>query len=72
MEFHKLIESIVSSIVFSGIGMLMFAVAMWIVAKVLPFSLRKEIEDDQNTSLGIVLGAIIIGLSIILSSAIHG
>jgi hypothetical protein len=41
------------------------------VSKVLPFSIRKEIEEDQNTSLGIVLGSIIIGLSLILSAAIH-
>ena len=53
-----------------AIGMLMFALAMWIVGKVLPFSLRKEIEEDQNTSLGIVLGAIIIGLAMIISTAI--
>ena len=68
----KLISGILGSLIYSGIGMLMFAVAMWIVSKVLPFSIRKEIEEDQNTSLGIVLGAIILGLALILSSAIRG
>jgi putative membrane protein len=72
MKFEGFFVSIATSLVFSAIAMAMFAVAMWIVSKVLPFSLRKEIEEDQNTSLGIVLGAIIIGLSIILASAIHG
>ncbi|GAC1585679.1 MAG: hypothetical protein NVS3B20_27650 [Polyangiales bacterium] len=71
MKLDSILTAIVGSIVFSAIGMAMFALAMWIVSKVLPFSLRKEIEDDQNTSLGIVLGAIIIGLSLILSAAIH-
>ena len=37
-----------------------------------PFSIRKEIEDDQNTALGIVIGAVIIGLSLIISAAIQG
>ncbi len=68
----KLISGILGSLIYSGIGMLMFAVAMWIVSKVLPFSIRKEIEEDQNTSLGIVLGSIILGLALILSSAIRG
>lgn len=68
----KLIGGILGSLIYSGIGMLMFALAMWIVSKVLPFSLRKEIEEDQNTSLGIVLGSIILGLALILSSAIRG
>jgi len=71
MKIEAILNGIVGSLVYSAIGMLMFALAMFIVSKVLPFSLRKEIEEDQNTSLGIVLGAIIIGLSMILSAAIH-
>jgi putative membrane protein len=70
-DFNQILHAVVSSIIFSLIGMVMFALAMWIVSKVLPFSLRKEIEEDQNTSLGIVLGCLIIGLSLVLSSAIR-
>jgi uncharacterized membrane protein YjfL (UPF0719 family) len=70
-KLDAILNAILGSLIFSGIGMLMFALAMWIVSKVLPFSLRKEIEEDQNTSLGIVLGSIIIGLALILSTAIR-
>jgi uncharacterized membrane protein YjfL (UPF0719 family) len=70
-KLDAILNAILGSLIFSGIGMLMFALAMWIVSKVLPFSLRKEIEEDQNTSLGIVLGSIIIGLALILSNAIR-
>ena len=70
-KLDAILNAILGSLIFSGIGMLMFALAMWIVSKVLPFSLRKEIEEDQNTSLGIVLGSIIIGLAMILSTAIR-
>ena len=70
-KLDAILNAIIGSLIFSGIGMLMFALAMWIVSKVLPFSIRKEIEEDQNTSLGIVLGSIIIGLAMILSNAIR-
>ena len=40
--------------------------------KVAPFSVRKEIEEDQNTALGIIIGSMIIGLAIIIGAAIHG
>ncbi len=70
-KLEAILNAILGSLIFSGIGMVMFALAMWIVSKVLPFSLRKEIEEDQNTSLGIVLGSIIIGLALILSNAIR-
>jgi uncharacterized membrane protein YjfL (UPF0719 family) len=36
------------------------------------FHLHKEIEEDQNTALGIVIGSIMIGLALIISSAIQG
>lgn len=69
---EHLSQSLLSAILFSVIGIVVFAVAFFVVAKVVPFSIRKEIEEDQNTSLGIVLGAIIIGLSLIISAAVHG
>jgi len=67
-----LIKTAVASLVFALLGIVVFAIAFWIITKIVPFSIRKEIEDDQNTSLGIVIGAVIIGLSMIISAAIHG
>ena len=42
------------------------------INKVAPFSIRKEIEEDQNTALGIVIGSVIIGVAMIVSAALHG
>jgi uncharacterized membrane protein YjfL (UPF0719 family) len=66
------LHAIVSSVVFSIIGMLFFGIAFLIINKVAPFSIRKEIEDDQNTALGIVIGSVIIGVAMIVSAALHG
>lgn len=62
---------ILSTIVYSVIGLAMYLIAFWIICKVSPFSVRKEIEIDQNTSLGIIIGAVMLGLSIIIASAMH-
>jgi uncharacterized membrane protein YjfL (UPF0719 family) len=40
------------------------------MVRIVPFSVRKEIEEDQNTSLGIIMGSIIIGISIIIAAAV--
>ncbi len=72
MISSHLIEQLISSVVFAVLGLILFSVSFLIINAVLPFSLRKEIEDDQNTSLGIMIGAIIIGLSIIIAAAIRG
>lgn len=53
-------------------GLVVFGIAFWLITKLVPFSIRKEIEDDQNTALGIVIGAVILGLAIIIASTIHG
>jgi putative membrane protein len=62
---------IVDSIVYSILGSLILLLAFYAIEKLLPFSMRKEIADDQNVSLGIILGAFIIGLSMIIAAAIQ-
>jgi len=62
---------IISTIVYSIIGLVIYMIAFWLICKISPFSVRKEIEIDQNTSLGIIIGAVMIGLSIIIASSMH-
>jgi uncharacterized membrane protein YjfL (UPF0719 family) len=66
------VELAVVALVFTLIGVILFAACIWLIVKVAPFSIRKEIEEDQNTALGIIIGAIILGLALILAAAIHG
>jgi putative membrane protein len=61
---------LLSTLIYAIIGMLVFGLAFALFNKLMPFSVRKEIEEDQNTALGIVIGAFLIGLSIIIAAAI--
>jgi putative membrane protein len=72
LSLTTLVRGVVGSLVYSTVGLVMFAVAFMIINKVVPFSIRKEIEDDQNTSLGIVIAAVILGIAMIVSAAVHG
>ena len=67
----ELVRAILSSLIFVGIGVVVFLLAFLLITKIAPFSIRKEIEEDQNISLVIVIGAVLIGLSIIIAAAIH-
>ena len=53
-------------------GIIVFGAAFWLITKLVPFSMRKEIEEDQNTALAILVGAVLLGLAIIIASTIHG
>ena len=60
----------IATIVYSILGLVVFGVAFKIFVKLSPFSVRKEIEEDQNTALAIILGSVLIGLAIIIAAAI--
>ena len=72
MKIDNLGDAVVSSAVFAGIGLAVFGVAFWIMTKVAPFSVKKEIEEDQNVALAVIMAGVIIGVSLIISSAIAG
>jgi len=60
------------SILYSVIGIFVLMAFFWLVETILPFSMRKEIEEDHNTALGMILGAFIIAIAIIIGAAIRG
>jgi putative membrane protein len=66
------IRPIVDSVIYAVLGAGILVVTFKMITMLLPFSVKKEIEEDQNTALGIIIAAVIIGLSMIISSAIKG
>ncbi len=64
------IVQLILTLVYSTVGLAVFAAAFFIFEKITPFSIRKEIEEDQNTALAIIFGAVLIGLAIIIAAAI--
>ena len=63
---------VVDSLLYSVLGTVVLLGAFAFIERVLPFSLRKEVAEDHNVALGIILGAFILGVSLIISSAIRG
>ncbi len=72
VKMEELAPVIVTTAIFTAFGLLIFGVAYFIIVKASPFSIRKEIEEDHNTALAIVIGAVIIGISLIIAAAIQG
>ncbi len=72
VKLEELLPVLATTVIFVAIGLIVFAVAFFIVVIVAPFSVKKEIEEDQNVSLAIIIGALIIGVAMIISSAIQG
>ena len=70
VKVDQLLEVLVTTLIFVFIGVVLFAITYGILGLIYP--IKKEIEEDQNTALGIVIGSIMIGIAIIIAAAIQG
>jgi len=64
-------SQMIAALVYAGIGLAIFLLAFVIVDRATPYQLWKEIIDEHNTALAIIVGAVAIGISMIISSAIR-
>ncbi|HJU54985.1 MAG TPA: DUF350 domain-containing protein [Pyrinomonadaceae bacterium] len=67
-----LVQSLLNVAIYTAAGLLLFALAFFVMGKATPFSIRKEIEEDQNIALAIVIGSVIIGIALIIVASIAG
>ena len=61
-----------NSLLYSVLGIVVFWVSFIIVDKITPYDLWREIVEERNTALAIVVAATALGISIIVAAAIHG
>jgi putative membrane protein len=62
--------NVINALIFSVIGIAMFVIAFIVVDKMTPYDLWKEIVEEKNVALAILIGAISIGISIIVAAAV--
>lgn len=67
-DFSLLTESLL----YAGAAVVFLALVFFIFVKVMPFSVKKEIEEDQNTALGIIMGSVILGVCYIIGRTFGG
>jgi uncharacterized membrane protein YjfL (UPF0719 family) len=72
MDFASFLKTLIASLAYSLIGIVMFGLSFVLINALTPFSIRKEIEEDQNIALAVLIGCVIIGLSLIIAAAIGG
>jgi putative membrane protein len=72
MDMVPALRVFLSTLVYTIFGVIVFALAFWAMVKISPFSIRKELEEDHNTAMAILMGSVILGLAIIIAAALHG
>ena len=67
----NIVQNIQAAIVFAAIGIGVFVGAFVLIDKMTPYDLWKEIVEEKNLALAVLVGAMSIGLCIIIAAAIH-
>lgn len=71
MQWDGILQNLVGAFVFTVLGILLFGVSFWIFDKMTPYSLWKELIEEHNTALAIVIGAVSLGMCLIIAMAVH-
>ncbi|HET6893502.1 MAG TPA: DUF350 domain-containing protein [Pyrinomonadaceae bacterium] len=72
VPLRELLPVLATTLLFVLLGLVIFALAFIVIEKVAPFSVRRELEEDQNVAIAIVIAAVILGSALIIAAAIHG
>jgi len=70
--YENLFKYLISSVVFSLVGILILIVVFVAIEKITPENLWKKVAEENNVALAILGAAFMIAISIIIASAIHG
>ena len=65
-------HALVNVLVFSVVGIIALCASFVVFDKLTPGNLWKEVVEDHNVALGILVGAMILGMAQIIASAVHG
>ena len=68
-EFHP--GYLLNALVYAILGILIFVGAFALIDKMTPYDLWAEIVEKNNVALAIMVGAMSIGMCVIIAAAVH-
>ncbi len=72
MDFAQMGKQLLTTAAFSGLGLVVLALAYWVWDLITPYSIRQEIGEKQNVAVAVVMAGVLIGMSIIIAGALLG
>jgi putative membrane protein len=68
-DFHP--GQLLNALIYALLGIAIFLFCFLIIDKATPYHLWREIVEDKNIALAILIGAISLGMCIIIAAAVH-
>ena len=65
------LTNVLNALAYAVLGMLIFAVAFILMDKLTPYHLWKEVVQEHNIALAILVGSLSLGFCLIIAAAVH-
>lgn len=69
IEFHP--GQLLNALIYALLGIAIFVFCFFLIDRMTPYHLWREIVEDKNVALAILIGAISLGMCIIIAAAVH-
>lgn len=63
---------LINTVIFTLLGLFIFIGGFWLMDKFSPYDLWKEIVEEQNRALAILVGSMSVGVAIIIAAVMIG
>jgi len=68
-DFHP--GNLLNALIYAILGIVIFVFCFFLLDKMTPYHLWREINEEKNVALAILIGAISLGMCIIIAAAVH-
>jgi putative membrane protein len=68
-DFH--VGNLLNALIYAILGIVIFIFCFFLLDKMTPYHLWREINEEKNVALAILIGAISLGMCIIIAAAVH-
>lgn len=65
-------SQVLNSLIYAALGIAIFVTGFWIIDLLTPYKLWREIVEQKNIALAILLGSFAIAIGLIVAAAVHG
>lgn len=65
-------QHLLAAVVFAIVGVIVFFASLLLMEKLTPFSIIKEIGEEHNTAVAMIVSSMVLGIAIIVAAAILG
>ncbi|HYW09502.1 MAG TPA: DUF350 domain-containing protein [Longimicrobium sp.] len=67
---NDLVPNLIAALIYSLLGIVILVLALVAIDRLTPGTMWKEIVEEHNTALAVLMGALAIGISIVIAAAI--